>query len=271
MLAARSRLAAPRLAHQPALVSAAAASHRAMSSSSSSSRSSASSSAAAEPQANPSVGPMCACAFSSCTGPGLPASEGQVAESGREGPPLTLDPRAQIRRPLRALPPSPARPDRRGDCGTLPRIHPPLPHVAGGRRTLVPAPELGQVGAGRQGLCRVPTRQGAPAAPRQACRGQGELALRVVERDGLLWLAGSGRPRCVSSLPLCRADSRALSRRGLTRRSDAGVNYFYSHKDDRSRRTGPSRAAGLLRALLYFRRLAVTCALPSLAHLPMIR
>ncbi|GAA5933788.1 hypothetical protein JCM1841_002124 [Sporobolomyces salmonicolor] len=37
-----------------------------------------------------------------------------------------------------------------------------------------------------------------------------------------------------------------------------GVNYFYSHKDDRSRRTGPARAAGLLRALLYFRRLVVT-------------
>ncbi|GAA5916337.1 hypothetical protein JCM8208_005308 [Rhodotorula glutinis] len=46
-----------------------------------------------------------------------------------------------------------------------------------------------------------------------------------------------------------------------------GVNYFYSHKDDRSRRTGPSRAAGLLRALLYFRRLAVTQQLePEMAR-----
>ncbi|GJN89602.1 hypothetical protein Rhopal_002589-T1 [Rhodotorula paludigena] len=36
-----------------------------------------------------------------------------------------------------------------------------------------------------------------------------------------------------------------------------GVNYFYSHKDDRTRKTGPSRAAGLIRALLYFRRLLI--------------
>ncbi|BGP39254.1 Carnitine O-acetyltransferase mitochondrial [Rhodotorula kratochvilovae] len=46
-----------------------------------------------------------------------------------------------------------------------------------------------------------------------------------------------------------------------------GVNYFYSHKDDRSRRTGPSRAAGLLRALLYFRRLTITQQLePEMAR-----
>ncbi|GAA6039083.1 hypothetical protein JCM8097_005311 [Rhodosporidiobolus ruineniae] len=37
-----------------------------------------------------------------------------------------------------------------------------------------------------------------------------------------------------------------------------GVNYFYAHKDDRARKTGPARAAALLRALLYFRRLVVT-------------
>jgi len=34
-----------------------------------------------------------------------------------------------------------------------------------------------------------------------------------------------------------------------------GVNYFYSHKDDKSRRTGPKRAAGLVRALMYFRQM----------------
>ncbi|KWU47342.1 nucleolar GTP-binding protein 2 [Rhodotorula sp. JG-1b] len=46
-----------------------------------------------------------------------------------------------------------------------------------------------------------------------------------------------------------------------------GVNYFYSHKDDRTRRTGPARAAGLLRALLYFRRLVVTQQLePEMAR-----
>ncbi|GAA5975135.1 hypothetical protein JCM11641_004362 [Rhodosporidiobolus odoratus] len=46
-----------------------------------------------------------------------------------------------------------------------------------------------------------------------------------------------------------------------------GVNYFYSHKDDKTRRTGPSRAASLLRALLYFRRLVVTGQLePEMAR-----
>ncbi|GAA6022135.1 hypothetical protein JCM10207_000773 [Rhodosporidiobolus poonsookiae] len=46
-----------------------------------------------------------------------------------------------------------------------------------------------------------------------------------------------------------------------------GVNYFYAHKDDRSRRTGPSRAAGLLRALLYFRHLTITQQLePEMAR-----
>ncbi|BGP15274.1 Carnitine O-acetyltransferase mitochondrial [Rhodosporidiobolus nylandii] len=46
-----------------------------------------------------------------------------------------------------------------------------------------------------------------------------------------------------------------------------GVNYFYSHKDDRSRRTGPSRAASLIRALLYFRRLVITQQLePEMAR-----
>lgn len=37
-----------------------------------------------------------------------------------------------------------------------------------------------------------------------------------------------------------------------------GVNYFYSHKDDKSRRSGPARAAALTRALLFFRRLTIT-------------
>uniref|UniRef100_A0A0K3CET4 Nucleolar GTP-binding protein 2 n=2 Tax=Rhodotorula toruloides TaxID=5286 RepID=A0A0K3CET4_RHOTO len=46
-----------------------------------------------------------------------------------------------------------------------------------------------------------------------------------------------------------------------------GVNYYYAHKDDRSRRTGPARAAGLLRALLYFRRLCNTQQLePEMAR-----
>ncbi|BGP07304.1 GTPase required for pre-60S ribosomal subunit nuclear export and maturation [Rhodotorula toruloides] len=46
-----------------------------------------------------------------------------------------------------------------------------------------------------------------------------------------------------------------------------GVNYYYAHKDDRSRRTGPARAAGLLRALLYFRRLCITQQLePEMAR-----
>ncbi len=34
-----------------------------------------------------------------------------------------------------------------------------------------------------------------------------------------------------------------------------GVNYFYVHKDDKSRRTGPKRAASLVRALMYFREM----------------
>lgn len=34
-----------------------------------------------------------------------------------------------------------------------------------------------------------------------------------------------------------------------------GVNYFYVHKDDKSRKTGPKRAAGLVRALMYFREM----------------
>ncbi|GAA5896780.1 hypothetical protein JCM6882_005033 [Rhodosporidiobolus microsporus] len=46
-----------------------------------------------------------------------------------------------------------------------------------------------------------------------------------------------------------------------------GVNYFYSHRDDRTRRTGPARAAGFTRALLYFRRLLVTQQLePEMAR-----
>ncbi|GAA5855757.1 hypothetical protein JCM8547_001671 [Rhodosporidiobolus lusitaniae] len=45
------------------------------------------------------------------------------------------------------------------------------------------------------------------------------------------------------------------------------VNYTYSHKDDRTRTTGPARAAGLLRALLYFRRLTITQQLePEMAR-----
>ncbi|SPC63476.1 probable carnitine O-acetyltransferase, mitochondrial precursor [Ustilago sp. UG-2017b] len=36
------------------------------------------------------------------------------------------------------------------------------------------------------------------------------------------------------------------------------VSYFYSHKDDKTRRTGPKRAAGLLKAFLAFRRLLET-------------
>lgn len=38
-----------------------------------------------------------------------------------------------------------------------------------------------------------------------------------------------------------------------------GVNYFYVHKDDKSRRTGPKRAAGLIRSLLFFRRMCIRC------------
>lgn len=34
-----------------------------------------------------------------------------------------------------------------------------------------------------------------------------------------------------------------------------GVNYFYSHRDDKTRRNGPARAAGLTRALMYFRQM----------------
>ncbi|GAA6063739.1 hypothetical protein JCM10212_000778 [Sporobolomyces blumeae] len=46
-----------------------------------------------------------------------------------------------------------------------------------------------------------------------------------------------------------------------------GVNYFYSHKDDKSRRNGPARAAALTRALLFFRRLVVTQQLePEMAR-----
>lgn len=36
------------------------------------------------------------------------------------------------------------------------------------------------------------------------------------------------------------------------------VSYFYAHKDDKTRRTGPKRAAGLLKAFLAFRRLLET-------------
>lgn len=36
------------------------------------------------------------------------------------------------------------------------------------------------------------------------------------------------------------------------------VSYFYSHKDDKTRKTGPKRAAGLLKAFLAFRRLLET-------------
>jgi carnitine O-acetyltransferase len=48
------------------------------------------------------------------------------------------------------------------------------------------------------------------------------------------------------------------------------VNYFYAHKDDKTRKTGPSRAAGLTRALLFFRRLLVTFVL-LLLHFPIPR
>lgn len=34
------------------------------------------------------------------------------------------------------------------------------------------------------------------------------------------------------------------------------VNYFYVHRDDKLRTTGPQRAAGLVRGLLYFRKMA---------------
>jgi carnitine O-acetyltransferase len=34
-----------------------------------------------------------------------------------------------------------------------------------------------------------------------------------------------------------------------------GVNYFYVHKDDKSRRSASKRAAGLVRALMYFREM----------------
>ena len=34
-----------------------------------------------------------------------------------------------------------------------------------------------------------------------------------------------------------------------------GVNYFYVHKDDKGRRSGPKRAASLVRALMYFREM----------------
>ncbi|ORY66937.1 Choline/Carnitine o-acyltransferase-domain-containing protein [Leucosporidium creatinivorum] len=37
-----------------------------------------------------------------------------------------------------------------------------------------------------------------------------------------------------------------------------GVNYFYVHKNDKTRTNGPARAAGLTRALLYFRKLTET-------------
>ena len=36
------------------------------------------------------------------------------------------------------------------------------------------------------------------------------------------------------------------------------VNYYYVHKDDKSRRNGPARAAALVRAMLYFRRMVET-------------
>ena len=32
-------------------------------------------------------------------------------------------------------------------------------------------------------------------------------------------------------------------------------SYYYAHKDDKLRRDGPSRAASLVRALLYFKKL----------------
>ncbi|KDE09052.1 hypothetical protein MVLG_00770 [Microbotryum lychnidis-dioicae p1A1 Lamole] len=46
-----------------------------------------------------------------------------------------------------------------------------------------------------------------------------------------------------------------------------GVNYFFTHRDDKKRRTGPARAAGLVRALLFFRRLTETQQLePEMAR-----
>ncbi|KAK4056608.1 Carnitine O-acetyltransferase mitochondrial [Microbotryomycetes sp. JL221] len=46
-----------------------------------------------------------------------------------------------------------------------------------------------------------------------------------------------------------------------------GVNYFYVHRDDKNRRTGPKRAAGLIRALMFFRKLTETQQLePEMAR-----
>lgn len=56
------------------------------------------------------------------------------------------------------------------------------------------------------------------------------------------------------ALPRAEAD---LFNRDLRPRS--GVNYFYSHRNDKTRKTAPSRAAGLTRALLFFRKLTETC------------
>lgn len=38
----------------------------------------------------------------------------------------------------------------------------------------------------------------------------------------------------------------------------AFVNYFFGHVDDKSRKTGPARAASLIRAMLYFREMTET-------------
>ncbi|KAL8290043.1 hypothetical protein RQP46_002982 [Phenoliferia psychrophenolica] len=46
-----------------------------------------------------------------------------------------------------------------------------------------------------------------------------------------------------------------------------GSNYFYLHKGDKTRKTGPKRAAGLVRALMYFRKMTETQQLePEMAR-----
>lgn len=157
-------------------------------------------------------------------------------------------------RPFRAFDPWTPCPYPRGDRRTVPQVPSPLPHSPISLLRRHSPPDLRRFRIRRQRVPHFPSRQGAPGAPRQACGGEEQLAQRVVERGRLLWMEGTRRTWSVSQFI-------TKGERGADTLVTAGVNYFFSHRDDKTRRTAPARAAGLTRALLFFRKLTESCVL----------
>lgn len=104
--------------------------------------------------------------------------------------------------PIRAHAATSPRSDAPGDRRQVPHVHQALPHRPGTVRAERPARELAKLGGRSQGLCQQSARPQTPGPTPEArrIRRPRELALRVVERDRLLWLARSRRARSVLSL-----------------------------------------------------------------------